>query len=342
MKFCFTFFLFLTLAPVALAAPDLEMFRDIDGIRVYRDHEKRNIWYISPGPPMLEKRQDGSPAYSFDIYGYIGTKGTGDSGEFRVRSVLSLGITRANDPKKNTKIKKTLKSSFGGTIRLRSMPVSSASGRLLFADNEMTWSQGTRWGGKTLVLPLNSNMAQLLWDAAEVGQTLISVVIEENMPGMKTIDGKKEKNETVVSWTLPIELNMKAYPDNFAKTELGGRMVRGYTGIDVFCYDFLEELEPDLYAKIVEVAIPTTGRPLVKEIIFKEDTDYRARIDFELAKDLDKPYRIRITKIFKDGTKEQMPWETKTGETLLDITAYRDIEDEEAEEESEETEMPQE
>ena len=333
MKLSLAFFCIFILASSALAAPDLEMFRDIDGVRVYRDHKKKSIWYTTPAPPTLEKKEDGTPSFSFDIYRYMGAKGTGDSGKFRIRSVLRLGVTREHDAKKNTKIKKVLKSSFGGTVRLRSMPVSSASGKLLFADTNMTWSQGARWGKKNLVLLLGDNMAQTLWDAVEAGQTLISVVIEEHLPGIKIKDGKEEETETVVSWTLPIELNMKAYPDNFSKIELGGRMTHGYTGIDVFCYDFLEELEPDLYAKMVEVAIPTTGRPLVKEIIFKEDSDYRTRIDFELAKDLDKPYRIRITKIFKDGSKEQMPWQTKTGESLLDITAYKDLEDDEPEEE---------
>jgi hypothetical protein len=132
-------------------------------------------------------------------------------------------------------------------------------------------------------------------------------------------------------------MDMNTHPDHFSKMDLGGRMKVGYTGLDVFCFDFMENLEENLYAKIVEVAIPTTGRDLVETITFKEDSDYRNRIEFKLAKDLDRPYRYRILRIYNDGSQKDSPWLKKEGETLLDITDYRntdDIEDDESEEES--------
>jgi hypothetical protein len=99
----------------------------------------------------------------------------------------------------------------------------------------------------------------------------------------------------------------------------------GYTGLDVFCFDFIENLDENLYAKMVEVAIPTTGRDLVEQVTFKDNGEYRNRIEFKLAKDLDRPYRYRISRIWKDGRGDIGRWKEKKGETLLDITAYRNI-----------------
>jgi hypothetical protein len=66
----------------------------------------------------------------------------------------------------------------------------------------------------------------------------------------------------------------------------------------------------------------------VERLTFKANGDYRRRIEFKLAKDLDQPYRYRISRIYKDGSKEIGQWREKTGESLLDITAYQNQTDE--------------
>jgi hypothetical protein len=206
------------------------------------------------------------------------------------------------------------------------MPVAGAQVRLLFADQGQSWYQGSRWGGDRLILPLDEHMAQVLWDAVHAGQTLVSVAVEERLAGLRRMEDRWQEALADASWTLPIELDMKTYPEKFRRTDLGGRMARGYTGLDVFCFDFLEELDEELYAKVVEVAIPTAGRDLVEEVTFRPDSPYRTRIEFELAKDLDRPYRVRIIRILKDGRREVGEWTEKRGETLLDVTAYREPE----------------
>jgi hypothetical protein len=319
--------LFLFLPCSALASPDLGTYEDIENVRVYRDHQNKGIWYLSPAPPALAQGSGRSPDYGLDIYRYLGRKGTGDQALFWVKGVLTVGITRNRDPKVPGRIRKVLKAKGVSRPRLRSMPVAGAQVRLLFADQGQTWNQGTRWGGERLVLPLDKHMAEVLWDSVHAGQTLVSFAVEERLTGLQWADGRWEEAETDVSWTLPIELDIQTYPGKFRRTDLGGRMARGYTGLDVFCFDFLEELDENLYAKIVEVAIPTAGRDLVEEVTFRPDSDYRTRIQFKLAKDLDQPYRVRITRILKDGRREVGEWTEKRGETLLDVTAYREPEE---------------
>ncbi len=203
---------------------------------------------------------------------------------------------------------------------------------ILFADQNGTSEYGSRWKTGITVVPLAAHQAEILWDAVEAGQTLVSVSIEETYGGVRKTGEEWTPSSTSMNWVVPVEMDMAAYPDHFQKMDLGGRMKMGYTGLDIFCFDFVEQLEENLYAKIVEVAIPTPGRNLIETVTFKDDGEYRSRIEFKLAKDLDQPYRYRISRVWQDGSREAGEWQEKEGETLLDITAYRNTDDETEEE----------
>lgn len=207
------------------------------------------------------------------------------------------------------------------------MPVSGSRVTLLFADLNESREYGLRWKTGTMVVPLNAQQAEILWNAVEAGQTLVSVSIEETLDGVRKTEDNWEPSDTSFTWVLPVEMDMKTHLEHFQKVDLGGRMKMGYTGLDIFCFDFIENLEENLYAKIVEVAIPTPGRNLIETVTFKDDGEYRSRVEFKLAKDLDQPYRYRISRIWQDGSREAGEWREKEGETLLDITAYRNTDE---------------
>ena len=329
----------LCFSPDCRAEPDLDQFFDLQGVRVYKDHKKPSEWYLAPAQPLLDTRKDTTPDYGLALYRYLGRKGTSDSGEFWVRGVLTFGIDRSRDAGLSAKIRKELKAKGINAPRLKSMPVSSNRVTLLFADQQYSKEYQTRWKSGAMVVPLDAHLSEILWDAVAAGQILVSVSIDETLSGVRKADDEWQPSATTVGWTVPIEMNMAAHSDHFQRLDLGGRMRVGYTGLDVFCFDFIENLDEKLYAKMVEVAIPTTGRPLVESLTFKDNGEYRSRVEFKLAKDIDKPYRYRITRIWKDGSKETGLWQERTGEALLDITAYRNTEDgtEERDDESYET-----
>ena len=301
MRFLFVLTGLLFFACNVLASPDLDNYQDIEGVRLYSDHLKRNLFYLTPSVPVLGTGVDSLPDFSLEIYRYLGRKGTSDSGKFWVKGVLSIGIQRERGKQLIKKIKKNLSQKYKIKYpKLRSMPVSETNGKLLFADQGIKWSQGSRWSGKRITVPLDSVMSEILWDAVNAGQTLISVEMEESLSGVrKNKDNKWEDAQVPFSSTLPVEFDIKAHPSLFSKTDLGGRMVRGYTGIDIFCFDFLEHLDENLYSKVVEIAIPTPKNPLVESVTFRKDSDCRTRIKFKLAKDLDIGYKVRITKILQ-------------------------------------------
>ncbi len=311
-----------------MASPALDVYHDIEGTRVYQDHKDYSTWYISPSKPSLKLKDDKSPDYGLSIYRYLGRKGTGDSGDFWVKGVLTFGIDRSNESGLNTKIRKALREKGINSPRLKSIPVSASKATLIFSGHEQVFESGLRWKSGIMVIPLDKENAEILWGAVEKGQTLVSIAFEETLAGVKKTGDEWQPATAPLSFTLSVEMDMSAYPDHFKKLDLGGRMKVGYTGIDLFCFDFVENLDENLYAKMVEVAIPAAGRDLVESFTFKEGGGYSTRIEFKLAKDLDKPYRYRITRIYKDGGQEISPWKEKSGETLLDITAYKNQDNE--------------
>lgn len=326
-KYLCAFLFVLIHAGPLLAKPDLGHYRDVAGVRIYRDHKRADTWYLTPASPRLSLREDQSPAYSLDLFRYYGRQATGDKDFFWAHGVLSLTLSRQRPPQQVKRIRRDLQASGIKYPKLRSMPIAGADIRLLYAGQSLQWQQGSRWSGGTFTLPLDAEAAQLLWQAVELGQLQVSLVVEEQLSGVRRGDSPDptwQEKSVANGWTLPVDLDRKRYSDKFQRTDLSGRMAHGYTGLNVFCFDFLENLVPGLYAKSVEVAIPTEGRDLIVTVTFRESGDYRARIDFELARDLDQPYRVRITEIFRDGRRQVGPWQLKQGDSLLDITAYRD------------------
>lgn len=327
MKWLAGILLVLSFPFMALAAPDLATYRDIEGVRVYQDHVKKNIWYVSPAALHMALRDDKSPDYGLDVFRYHGRKGTSDQDKFLVHGILSIGISREQPVGLSKAIRAALSRAGIRNPRVSTMPVAGADIKLMFADQINSWQQKSRWGGRQLVLPLEPEMTQVLWQAVENGQTLMSLSVSEQLQGLRLVDKEWQEAQTSLAWTLPIDMDMAAHPDKFRKTDLGGRMSHGYTGIDVFCFDFIEELDPDLYAKVVRVAIPTTGREFVEEVTFRDDGEYRFRIDFKYAKGMDWPYRVQVVRVMRDGSRQTGDWLLKQGESMLDVTAYREPEE---------------
>lgn len=306
------------------AAPDLSGFVDVNAVRVYEDNQKPGRFYLSPPAPRLNT--ENGPGYGLDVFRYVGTKATSDQNAFRIRGVLSLSLERKRDPAEISRIRRELLFKGRKPSQMTSMPVKQTTVRLLYGGQEMRWEYESRWTPKEVRLPLDKVLSEILFEALEAGQTQISLVLEEALSGVRLSDDGWKQQTTRLSRTLSLTMDMSAHPDAFAKIDLGAQQTRAYTGLDVFCFDFIEGLTKDLYLKQVEVAIPTPGRDLVKKVEFREGGDYRARIQFDLSRDLDQPYRYRVTRILTDGTRRVAPWQEKYGDTLLDVTAYQNEE----------------
>ena len=88
-----------------------------------------------------------------------------------------------------------------------------------------------------------------------------------------------------------------------------------YAVIELKCYDFIEELRPDLYMKVVEVEATTMDneKTTISETKFsrKQQDVYTKHIQFPYAIQMSAPMRYRITEISINGEKTIFNWKIK-------------------------------
>jgi hypothetical protein len=319
--------LLLLFAATLWGEPRLDDYRDIEGVRLYRDHLRSDVWYLQPAEARLAERE-GRGDFSLDVYRYLGRKGSGDQGAYWLRGIMTLGIARKRSDGELRRLREALQRDGVADPMLRSLPVTEAVLDFAVADRRVERRSGGRWSDQAVTMVLDPVMTQLLIAALEEGQSQISLSASETVRGVLP-DGKewREANTTLAS-SIAISIPPEKAAEHLRRFDLGARMSRGYGTIDVFCFDFVEELEPELYSKIVEVAIPTAGRPLVEKIVFDARSGYRGTVTFRLSKKREQPYRYRITRIGRDGSSDVGPWIKREGEQMLDITNYKEHDDE--------------
>ena len=321
------------------AKPDLGSYVDIsvssdsDKIRIYRDHKNKKKWYVTPAKIILNSL-DG-PGYSLDLMRYKGRKGSGDADKFWIKSVLHLQLKKKHDKKIMSSIRKALKQEGHKVLSIKQMPIVGSRIKVLMGDLQNDWTRYSKWSDKSIAIALNNHLSQILWDSAQKTkdeqQQLMSIEVQTLAKGVRKSeaeigDSKKSKwndAEIEISETISVMLDAPKYPELFRRTDLDANIDFGYTGMDVFCFDFLEGNYPDLYAVLVDIKIKTEDRDLIKQLRFDDESDYRYRIDFGIAKSLDEPYMVRLTYIDKDGVKNQGKWFRKDGELMLDVTRYK-------------------
>ncbi len=320
----------------AYAKPNLGSYLDLDvassgingggeKVRVYRDNKRSKKWYVTPAKTILG--DESNPGYSLDLMRYKGRKGTGDSEKFWVKSVLHLELQKFYEKKVFSNLRKLIKKDGYKVISLKEIPSVGSRIRVLMGGLDGSWSNYSKWSGKSIAVSLTDTMAQILWDSAEKQQHLLSIEVQTIVKGVrkKKVEGKDKwvEEELMLSETIPLELNAAQSPQRFRRTDLDANIDFGYTGLEVFCFDFLEGNYPGLYVVLVDIKFETEERDLIKQIRFDNSSEYRYRVDFGIAKSMYDPYKVRLTYIDKDGKKVEKPWFKKHGELMLDVTRYQ-------------------
>ncbi len=316
------------------AKPNIGSYLDIassdisgDGtkVRIYRDNKNSKKWYATPAKTILG--DESNPGYSLDLMRYKGRKGTGDSEKFWIKSVLHLELQKSYEKKVFSNLRKIIKKDGYKVISLKEASSVGSRIRVLMGGLDSSWSNYSKWSGKSIAVSLNDTMAQILWDSAEKQQHILSIEVQTIVKGVrkKKVEGKDKwvEEELTLSETIPLELNVSQNPERFRRTDLDANIDFGYTGLDVFCFDFLEGNYPELYAVLVDIKFATESRDLIKQLRFDNGSEYRYRVDFGIAKSIDEPYEVRLTYIDKDGKKIEKPWIKKHGELMLDLTRYK-------------------
>jgi hypothetical protein len=192
--------------------------------------------------------------------------------------------------------------------------------RAAMEKDQVTLSLGYAFLGR--VLAADAGIGELTGSPALV-QGLKESLAEERPPSDSTA-ADSSRLHVVRAGAIPITLDVKRFPDLMRRVDLNDRAPPGYAALDVYCYDFNNELRHDLAEKQIEInAESVSGKRVTLQTWFRSDQAdlYSSSIRFPVAVRIDRPYRYRVHEVKRDGMERAGPWrENASWSQILDIT----------------------
>jgi hypothetical protein len=205
------------------------------------------------------------------------------------------------------------------------------------------------WRERTFTLRLEDHEAQLIEDQLQEGQLALSLgySFQADFVAGRVSDGVFSgrnttradpfnpatalQSDTIIathtigSDAFPIYLDVLKWPDLIRKVDINEGVPPAYAALEVKCFDFTNDLRPDLAMKAIDIeATGVSGRPVIlntKKFIASTPDHNIIQIRFPYAIRLDEPFRYRVTEWTKAGTRKTSDWITaESWVTSLDIT----------------------
>ena len=122
-----------------------------------------------------------------------------------------------------------------------------------------------------------------------------------------------------------VGVDLNRWPDLLVRDDINDRAPSGYGVLEVYCFDFNNELNPELYGKRIEVEATTVeGKTVRVRTTFRSSYPdaFIHTVRFPHAVRLDRPYRFRVTSILNNGDRSRSAWETRYDwSAILDVTS---------------------
>jgi hypothetical protein len=196
-------------------------------------------------------------------------------------------------------------------------------------------TSGPFWEKSVLLCP-DEVSSEALWGTLKAGSAPVALNCELKALAYDQPPNKPEGGGAIPGPTLrtvavdgvSVAIDGARYPARLVRAELGGTAPKEYAWLQVLCFDFEEQLRPDLYSKSVEIeASGVTGAVLRRSIRFRADNPAAsiALFKFDAAVNLKKTYRYRIVTVAKNGRQTTGAWRTGNAwPVALDITSPPD------------------
>lgn len=222
-------------------------------------------------------------------------------------------------------------------------------GNLSSENNKGLNRKGTYWREREFSLRLDNHSSQALWEMLDNKQTLMSLNYAFFSEGIKQpvevimSDAEKkifeqmlnqyEENEDsaeikeicIKSDAFAIRIDTEKWPGLMNKVDINEQVPPGYAALEVRCYDFNDNLRPDLFAKQIEIKATGVGRgDVIAKTTFSQKAPdiYMQNIKFPYAVRLDKPLFYRVTSISQEKPPEKTEWiEQEMWADIIDITS---------------------
>jgi len=306
----------------AQADPLLSQGRMIgERIMLFPDHATPNVFYYVPTKLDLT-RAYGKPQFFFYKYVYIKSDSSGET-ERMAGGVLTLSVEFSDESAE-------LKETMGRNLEFKPIPVEELVCILNYSvfegeekKEEELSQRKTPWTKKNFTIPLSRKTAPYLWEIFEGEKSLgLSLDCEFTYSGFELKEGKYEEAQRTDRMAFPVALSMKEYPDLFKVINLADKISFNYRQMTVLCFDFVNETNPDVMRKIVEIEIETArGQRDSQRIYFSKDSETQQDLEFDIPEKKGGTYRYRITNISHDGRTQRGEWQ-QGNDFYLDVSEY--------------------
>lgn len=354
-------------AVVAFAQPVLNSKEILEGIPIYKDHKKSNLFYHGPGALALAKGEMQRPEFQLTQMRYTGTSCAGDQGENHFLNLVQFSLEMETLSLEDiSKIKAKLKSRSRRPIELLPMPLRYVQTYILLpvASNKPPQrvasegvadadpEAGSIWKKKNFNFRLTNAESQLLSRQIQENHLSISVgysfyadaLLGED--GEMTLSGSREEVEELLEsndWaemlrgdtlamprlfhagTMTFDLSLKDHPDFIKKIDINEGLPPDYPALEIRCYDFRDNLRPDLALKRVEIAgVGVGGKPLRPQAVQfakRSPQEYVKNFRFPFAVKMDEDIQYRLTSYTLKGERKMTEWISRpVCEGLIDLT----------------------
>ena len=245
------------------------------------------------------------------------------------------------------------------TVIVYSVPGTNENEEKTVSDQESYFSQegsetvrNEYWKERTFATRLDNAAANIFWDALQARQTILSVGFafysdvfnsqqtDLDVSGTRGAVSKLDEmiktteeiaradtlldTRVIKAGAFEVIIDTEKWPDLITKVDINEQIPPDYAALNVYCYDFNNELRDDLAQKKIEIeATGVGGKTVSLKYTFRYDTPdiYACDLKFPYAVRIDTPYRYRMTEITTSGAMSRTEWITGgSWHEILDIT----------------------
>lgn len=342
---------------VGSAQPVFETRQEIEGITMYQDLMQKNKYYYVPADLGIAKNSDDSPKFKYLKMANSTLNQAGNMAQLKNLNLIQVSLT--NPPTNKDKLLQIREVLGGENIQLMAMPIDKFEFALLAGiesagrnnrlathlDASFENSGSGLWENKAVTIRLSKAAAALvdqqMEDTGQLGIHFSYSYYTHFVIGIDKIRNEGQtaleslKKDTLLAkvayktaiFDLDIDLDRWG-SDCIEEIVLNEEVLPRYLPLQVFCYDFSDDLRPDLLMKKIELC--GDGLEGVKSCIqlefSKQNRDrnaYSAR--FKRPVLLTNPLRYKVTEISTISGLEKGDWiNLQPGESINITTAEQD------------------
>ncbi|MGK0363629.1 MAG: hypothetical protein ACI85O_000682 [Saprospiraceae bacterium] len=333
----------------SLAQPVYNSGKEIQGIIVYQDLMQKSKYYYGPRDLELERNSDGSPKFKYLKMANSKLDKAGIIASLKDFNLIQVSLIHPLTSKEKLK---QIRNNLGGKdLQLIPIPIDKFEFALLRGSESVGSHLNASYEGESSKLWEQKNITLRL---SKAGAALVDRQIKDfnqigihfsysyychfvtKMDKLKTTEDTafaEIKIDTTISklayktGVFDLSIDLDKWSESCIKTiVLNEATLPRYLPIQVVCYDFSDDLRPDLLVKKVTVCGDgLQGQNTCVELEFNpQHAKLNAySLQFKLPVLLTSPLRYQVTEITTKGHLQQGAWETiKLGESI-DITSAK-------------------